>query len=168
MRAPRKSEGAESRLAIDVATDGVRLPVSQAKVREAARLVLASQQVRDAMLSFAFLPSRAMARLNREHLGHAGATDVISFGFARASEDAPVVGDIYICPDVARENARAAGVGVREELLRLVVHGTLHILGHDHPVDEERTASPMWKLQERLVARALGRAGGVSRAGRSR
>ena len=165
---PARKRAADTRLAIDVAADGVRLPVSQDKVREAARLVLASQHVRDAMLSFAFLPSRAMARLNREHLGHAGATDVISFGFARASEDAPVVGDIYICPDVARATAAAARVGVREELVRLVVHGTLHILGHDHPVDEDRTTSPMWKLQERLVARALGRAGGASRAGRRR
>lgn len=151
--APRQS--ADARLAVDVATEGARLPVSQAAVRDAARLVLRAGKVRDAMLSFAFVPPRAMARLNREHLGHAGATDVISFGFARAAADVPVVGDVYICPEVARENARIAGCGVREELLRLVVHGTLHVLGHDHPVDEGRTASAMWRTQERLLARAL-------------
>ena len=164
MRARRVDAGA--RLADDVAADGLRLPVSQAAVREAARVVLRAGKVRDAMLSFAFLPARAMARLNREHLGHAGATDVISFGFARATPDAPVVGDVYICPDVARENARAAGCGVREELLRLVVHGTLHVLGHDHPVDASRTSSAMWKRQERLLARVLaeGGAGGGARA----
>ena len=89
-----------------------------------------------------------MARLNRRHLGHAGATDVISFGFAPTPGGA-VVGDIYLCPVVARDNARAAGCGVREELLRLVVHGTLHVLGWDHPVDGARTSSPMWKRQER-------------------
>ena len=150
--APRPS--ADARLAVDVATDGVRLPVSHATVRDAARLVLRAGKVKDAMLSFAFVPARAMARLNREHLGHAGATDVISFGFARVAPDAPVVGDVYVCPEVARENARAAGCGVREELLRLVVHGTLHVLGHDHPVDEGRTSSAMWRMQERLLARA--------------
>jgi probable rRNA maturation factor len=147
---------ADARLAVDVATEGGRLPVSQAAVRDAARLALRAGKVKDAMLSFAFVAPRAMARLNREHLGHAGPTDVISFGFARATDDAPVVGDVYICPDVARENARAAGCGIREELLRLVVHGTLHVLGHDHPVDDGRTGSAMWRLQERLVARALG------------
>ena len=143
------------RLAIDVAAEDVRLPVSRERVRAAAEVVLRAEGVRDAMLSFAFVTPRAMARLNREHLGHAGATDVISFGFARAADDGPVVGDVSICPDVARENARAAGCGVREELLRLVVHGTLHVLGHDHPVDDTRTASPMWRAQERLLARAL-------------
>jgi probable rRNA maturation factor len=143
------------RLAIDVAIEGPRLAVSRARVRETAALVLRAAKVRDAMLSFAFVDARAMARLNREHLGHAGPTDVISFAFARAGPEAPVVGDVYICPEVARENARAIGCGAREELLRLVVHGTLHVLGHDHPVDEARTTSPMWRLQERLVARAL-------------
>jgi probable rRNA maturation factor len=144
-----------TRIAIDVAAEGVRLPLSQARVRDAAALVLRAAKVRDAMLSFAFVDARRMARLNREHLGHAGATDVISFGFARPTPDAPVVGDVYVCPDVARENARAAGCGVREELLRLVVHGTLHVLGHEHPVDDDRTSSRMWRTQERLLKRAL-------------
>lgn len=160
--AGRRRATRTTRLAIDVATEGVRLPVSHARVRGTAALVLRVQGVTDAMLSFAFVSARAMARLNREHVGHAGPTDVISFGFVRAAADAPVVGDIYICPEVARENARANGCGVREELLRLVVHGTLHVLGHDHPVDEGRTSSDMWRTQERLLRRAL--AGGGARA----
>lgn len=142
-------------IAIDVAVEGTRLAVSRERVREAAAVVLKAEKVRAALLSFAFVDARAMARLNREHLGHAGPTDVISFGFAPSGVGAPVVGDIYICPEVARENARAHGSGVREELLRLVVHGTLHVLGHDHPVDASRTSSAMWKRQERLLARVL-------------
>jgi rRNA maturation RNase YbeY len=92
-----------------------------------------------------------MARLNRRHLGHAGPTDVISFGFAPSPGEG-LVGDVYICPDVARANARVAGCGVREELLRLVVHGTLHVLGWDHPVGRARESSPMWRRQEALLA----------------
>ncbi len=65
----------------------------------------------------------------------------------------PVVGDIYIAPGVARRNAARHGAGVREEIARLVVHGTLHVLGYDHPEGEERTASRMWRRQERLLAR---------------
>jgi probable rRNA maturation factor len=106
------------------------------------------------MISVALLDARAMAAMNREHLGHRGATDVISFGFV-ASEQGGVVGDIYICPAVARANAKANRVGVREELLRLVIHGVLHVLGHDHPVDERRQHSAMWKRQERLLQRVL-------------
>ena len=101
------------------------------------------------MLSIAFVTTRAIARLNRKYLGHAGPTDVISFAFGD-----PLVGDIYISPDVARRNARELGISPREELTRLVVHGVLHATGHDHPADA-RSASPMWKLQERLVRRVL-------------
>lgn len=92
--------------------------------------------------------------MNRKHLGHAGATDVISFGFRDPA--GAVIGDVYICPEIAAANAKTHGVPVREELLRLVVHGTLHVLGHDHPEgDWAPTRSPMWKRQERLLARVL-------------
>ena len=142
------------RLVVDVAADGVRIPVSRERVAAVAGHVLRAEGVRDALLSIAFVSRAGIARLNRDHLGHAGPTDVISFGHARAHAAAPVVGDVYICPDVARENARTHGAGVREELLRLVVHGTLHILGHEHPEGDGRTASAMWRRQERLLARA--------------
>ncbi len=73
--------------------------------------------------------------MNREFLGHRGATDVITFELepqrVRAERSA-IVGDIYIAPDVARRNARENGVGVRAELTRLVIHGTLHVLGYTH------------------------------------
>jgi probable rRNA maturation factor len=142
-------------LSVHVVAEAGRLPLSRRRVAELARHVLRAERTHDAMLSITFLPRRAMAALNARHLGHRGATDVISFGFAPAGDRAPVVGDIYISPDVARENARRHGVGVREELARLVVHGTLHVLGYDHPGGEARTASAMWERQERLLASAL-------------
>ena len=66
-----------------------------------------------------------------------------------------VMGDIYICAEVARDNAKRQGVPAGEELLRLVVHGTLHVLGHDHPAGSKRTASRMWRKQEKILARVL-------------
>jgi probable rRNA maturation factor len=144
-------------LSIDVATNGVRSPLSRSRVGEIARAALRSERVRNALVSITFLDRRAIARLNAKHLGHTGATDVISFGFARAAAKDPVIGDVYICPEVGRENARARHAPVREEIARLVVHGVLHVLGHDHP-DEGREGSDMWRRQERLVRRFGGRA----------
>ena len=138
---------------MDVSASGVRSPVAAATLADAARAVLRSERVRSALVSVALVDRRAIARMNREHLGHAGTTDVISFSFSRASARDAVIGDIYIAPDVARENAAARGVPVREELLRLVVHGTLHVLGHDHPDGPTRERSPMWRKQERIVRR---------------
>jgi rRNA maturation RNase YbeY len=146
-------------LDVDVAADGVRLPVSRERVRWLAEHVLRAERVRDALVSIAFVSGREIARLNERHLGHRGPTDVISFGLVPVERRGPVVGDVYIAPDVARRNAKAEGTGVREELMRLVVHGVLHVLGHDHPDEREaRYASPMWKRQERLLRSAPVRA----------
>jgi len=140
---------------VQVATEQVRIPVARGRVERVVVSVLRAERVGEAEVSVTFVTNRRMAALNRRHLGHAGATDVISFGFAPVAEGAPVTGDIYIAPAVARRNALAHGAGIREELLRLVVHGTLHVLGHDHPTDDARTTSPMWLRQERLLLRTL-------------
>jgi probable rRNA maturation factor len=140
---------------VQVATELVRISVAHARVQRTVESVLRAERVRDAQLSVTFVTDRAMAALNWRHLKHRGPTDVLSFGFAPVAKGAPVTGDIYIAPDVARRNALAHSAGVREELLRLVVHGTLHVLGHDHPVDDARYTSPMWVRQERLLQRAL-------------
>jgi probable rRNA maturation factor len=149
----RRGRAKPGSLAVAVGREGtVRSAVSAERMADCARRVLRAEHVTDAMLSITLLDAKAMARLNQQHLGHRGATDVISFGF-RPEAHRGVIGDVYICPAVARENAARHGCGVREELLRLVVHGTLHVLGHEHPVDAGREGSAMWKRQELLLSR---------------
>ena len=145
-------------LAVHVSVEGVRVPMARARVGAIARRVLASEGVREAIVSITFLGTRAMAALNRKHLGHRGATDVISFGFSEGTRRGPVIGDIYIAPEVARENARRLDASVREEVARLIVHGVLHVLGYDHADDESRVESAMWRRQERLLSRVVGEA----------
>jgi probable rRNA maturation factor len=140
-------------LDVDVAADHVRTPVSRARVAELARATLRAEGGRHALVSITFDTRRRIAALNQQHLGHRGPTDIISFGFTRTTADSPVIGDVYVAPEIARENARERGIGVREEVVRLVVHGILHVLGHDHPTGEDREGSPMWRRQERLVRR---------------
>jgi probable rRNA maturation factor len=140
-------------LDVSVSTNGIRTALGPSAIADIARAALRAGKVSHALLSITLLDRRGIARMNREHLGHAGPTDVISFGFSRATDGDPVIGDIYIAPEVARANAKAAGVTMREELVRLVVHGTLHVLGYDHPETDGREHSEMWKRQERLVRR---------------
>jgi probable rRNA maturation factor len=142
-------------VAIDVSSSVRRLLVSRPRVKEAALATLTAEGVKDAMLSITFVGRAAMSQLNRRYLGHHGPTDVISFGLGRHGRRGPVVGDIYICPEIARANAKRQGVSAQEELLRLVVHGTLHTLGYEHPEGPTRTGSTMWRRQERIVARVI-------------
>jgi probable rRNA maturation factor len=139
-------------LDVDVSSQGVRSPLGRQRTQEIVQTVLKSENVRNALVSITYVDKRTMAQLNKQHLGHSGPTDVISFGFSRPSTSDPVVGDIYVCPDVARSNADERGETIRRELTRLVAHGALHILGYDHP-HEDREDSEMWRKQERLVSR---------------
>jgi len=138
---------------VAVQAEGVRVALARARVAAVVQGVLRAERARSALISVTFLTARRMAAMNRRHLGHAGPTDVISFGFRDAA--GATIGDIYVSPEVARTNARAFGRPVREELVRLVVHGTLHVLGYDHPEGEARLTSPMWRRQERYVCRWL-------------
>jgi probable rRNA maturation factor len=104
---------------------------------------------RQASISVTFLGRDAMRRLNARHKGHDAPTDVLAFALGEPAGLA--VGDVYVCRYVAAREARARGIPLAQELVRLVVHGTLHALGHEHPEDESRTRSAMWRRQERYV-----------------
>ncbi len=118
-------------------------------VFETVRRVLAGEHARHAEVSITFLSVQQMRALNRRSFRRDHATDVIAFPLEHLANP---VGDIYVCPDVAKRSAKVEQVSRREEETRLVVHGVLHALGYHHPADVTRLASEMWELQERYVA----------------
>jgi probable rRNA maturation factor len=120
-------------------------------VRRVVEAVLAGER-RRALISVTFLGRDAMRRLNRRHKGHDRPTDVLSFAMADPAGGGTTVGDVYVCGWVAAREARSRRIPLREELIRLVVHGTLHALGREHPEGAGRTTSPMWRRQERYVS----------------
>jgi probable rRNA maturation factor len=161
---PRRaaSQRRPARLAVGVALDGVRTHVSRVAIERLVLQVLRAEKARDALLSITLVSARRIAALNAEYLGHAGPTDVIAFAFHGpvAGPGSAVVGDIYIAPAVAASNARRFRVPLRRELERLAVHGTLHVLGWDHPDGLSRALSPMWTRQEHLLRAWRGRGAG--------
>jgi probable rRNA maturation factor len=115
----------------------------------AARATLSDRGVADAELSITLLDDADMASLNREWKERDGPTDVLAFTLHGSDE--PPLGDIYIGLERAVRQAAELGEPVARELARLAIHGTLHVLGWDHP-EEEREGSEMWCLQERILA----------------
>jgi probable rRNA maturation factor len=132
----------------EVRVSGRRIPLAPALVRRVVRAVLRAER-REASISITFVGREVMRRLNATHLGHDWPTDVLAFALHTPATG--TVGDVYVCPWVAQREARARGISLREELIRLVVHGTLHVLGRDHPEGSARTRSAMWRKQERYV-----------------
>jgi len=101
--------------------------------------VLRGERAGDVELSLSFVTEDEIAGLHERYMDESGSTDVLSF----ALDEDGLLGDVVVCPAVAaRNNPTDPGA----ELRLLVVHGVLHLLGHDHEDDADRAA--MWERQE--------------------
>ena len=110
----------------------------------------------DADIAILLVDEGAMEVLHVQWMDEPGPTDVLSFpmdelrpGKDGAPSDPGILGDIVVCPDVAIEQARTAGHSAQEEMLLLVTHGILHLLGFDHAEPDEREV--MFDLQRTLL-----------------
>lgn len=102
-------------------------------------------------VSVVLTDSRRLQKLNRDYLGIDAPTDVLSFPASESDPEteARYLGDILISVPYARESARKAGHSPEAELQLLVVHGVLHLLGHDHA--RPRQKARMWKAQSEIL-----------------
>ncbi len=108
-----------------------------------AGAVLAAEGVYGpAELTLTFVDETEMAELNARHMGEPGPTDVLAFPLDDPAEVRPagmtaLLGDVVVCPVVARRYATEHVRSTDHELALLVVHGVLHVLGHDHGEPDE-------------------------------
>ncbi|MGQ0561086.1 MAG: rRNA maturation RNase YbeY [Gemmatimonadota bacterium] len=123
------------------------------RVRKAVEATLAHESIAEASVSVTLLNDTRIRAMNRKYLEHDQVTDVISFPLYERGEKP--VGDVYIGFEQVERQASDADVDIPEEVARVAIHGTLHVLGYDHPEDETRTRSEMWELQEEIL-RTLG------------
>lgn len=110
----------------------------------------------DVELGLAFVEPGEMADLNRRFLGGDGPTDVLAFPLdsPEGSVGPALLGDVVVCPAVAAENAPGHAGSLDDELALLVVHGALHVLGHDHAEGQDRRL--MRDRERALLARFYG------------
>lgn len=141
---------ARPRAVVDVA-DLQRRWRGAARAAAVARLVL-DREGRSGRLAVALVDDDEMSSIHRVYLGIDGPTDVVSFPLDDAHDD--VIGEVVVSTDTAAREAKARGISLDEEVLRYVVHGTLHLLGYD---DHERAdRERMHSRQEALLAEAIG------------
>ncbi len=126
------------------------LPFSLAILEEAARAALDHQRA-DGDLTIALLDDEGLRRLNRDFLEVDAPTDVLSFPASETDPEtgARYLGDIILSIPRAEAQAQAAGHSLADEACLLVVHGVLHLLGHDHAESEEKAT--MWKAQGEIL-----------------
>jgi rRNA maturation RNase YbeY len=105
-------------------------------------------------LTYYFVSAKRMAEINETHLGHAGATDVITLDYSDANASGYIVGEIFICVEIAVLQAREFRTTWQSEVVRYIVHALLHLCGHD---DLKPAARRKMKTVENRLVRRLGR-----------
>lgn len=106
-------------------------------------------------LSILAVDEGEMERLHLEWMDEPGPTDVLSFPIDEIRSGAPFIegkstlGDVVLCPAVAKEQAERAGHGTERELQILLVHGILHLIGFDHAEPQEE--AEMFGLQNKII-----------------
>ena len=111
-------------------------------------VITSARRLRGA-ITVIFVDDRLSRKLNRRFLGHDRPTDVIAFPL---DEKSNLEGEIYVNLDKARRQARAYDVTGANETARLIIHGTLHLLGYD---DRTRAKARRMKAREDFLVRQL-------------
>jgi probable rRNA maturation factor len=132
--------------------------VDARRLKSVARKLLQELDEGNSSLSLSLVGDAAIRELNREHRGKDKATDVLSFPLDPTlpeGDGSPerLLGDVVISVDTARRQAAEYDAPLQNELCRLLIHGILHVLGHDHERPEERSAM---EAEERRLAAAIG------------
>ena len=117
--------------------------------------MLRALDLQDAELSVTLVDDPTIAELNEQYRDKQGPTDVLSFSLVEgrfAELRGALLGDVIVSLDTAERQARRGRRSLDDEVLRLLIHGTLHLVGHDHEVPEEARAM---RAEERRVLREV-------------
>lgn len=129
--------------------------LDRALLRRRARGLLRALELGDAELSIQLVDDAEIALHNARYRGRNGPTDVLSFSLvegAHAERRGALLGDVLISLETAERQARRRRCTLDSEVLRLVIHGALHLIGHDHVRQREARAM---RAEERRLWRAV-------------
>jgi len=121
---------------VEIANDQTTCAIDEPVIRKAVLDILAGEGVTSGQISVAIVDDATIREVNRRHLQHDYATDVISFVLDR--EGGCLDGEVIVSADTARAVAADLAWPAEDELLMYVVHGTLHLVGYDDRTDSDR------------------------------
>lgn len=127
-------------LTIEIADEQTAHAIDQARLKKAVRSVLQAAGIRSAEISIAIVADEQMHALNRQYLDHDYPTDVLSFVLEHDEAVGSLEGEIIASADYAAREATRYGWATDDELLLYVIHGCLHLVGHDDHTPEGQAA----------------------------
>ncbi|MBW2145628.1 MAG: rRNA maturation RNase YbeY [Deltaproteobacteria bacterium] len=141
------------------------IPIDHGWVARVVEWIFDALGNREGEVSIVLLNDSQMAALNQQYRNQEGSTDVLAFPMATGEFGhltPGMWGDIVISVQRALEQSHESGCSLSEELGVLLIHGTLHLLGHDHEEVHQEAAERMHALETRLFDKAFGERGTFS------
>ncbi len=108
---------------------------NEAQVADWLLSVLTNEGVEALSVDYSFVDKKQMIKINKEHLKHNYLTDVLAFDY---SENSKIQGDVFVSEEKVRANAQEYSQGFSTELMRVMLHGLLHLCGHKDKTPEEQ------------------------------
>ena len=124
------------------------LAVDKKSFSQVAKKVLLGENRRMQTLSLAFIDKAEIKKLNKKFRKKNKPTDVLSFNL----DEKDYLGEIVICPKVVKENAKRYKVSAKKEILKVFIHGILHLCGYDHE-KSKKDAERMENKQEKYLSK---------------
>ncbi|MFA5361483.1 MAG: rRNA maturation RNase YbeY [archaeon] len=120
-----------------------KFKIDEKSFSQVAKKVLKGENKEIETLSLVFVNKQEIKKLNKKFRGKDKATDVLSFDLS--AEDGPALdqknnylGEVVICPEIVKENSEKYKTDFEKELIKVFVHGVLHLLGYDHEGEEKK------------------------------
>lgn len=140
----------------------VRAPITDKAIHSIVFLVARNDKRLRGKIDIIMLDTKEMKKVNKEYRGFNKPTDVLSFSDIEWRSKlntqfvSPVqhkyAGTVYVCPPYIKKQAQRFNVSFGEEFIRMLIHGLLHIAGHDH--DKTSSAKRMFALQELVLSKS--------------
>ena len=125
-----------------------KFAVDKKSFSQVAKKVLSGENRETETLSLAFVKKEEIAKLNKKFRKKNKPTDVLSFDLKRDG----YLGEIIICPEVVKENAKKDKTTMKREMMKVFIHGILHLCGYDHE-KSEREADKMESKQNLYLSK---------------
>lgn len=157
MTPPKRKPAPSQTPQIEIAVRVRILPLGRPKIRRIVRMVWNREQGGPAQISIAVIGDRRMAKLTEQYVGRAYRTDVLAFELSDR-DDEPFVGEVIVNSQLARQRAAELKIAPAAELALYLIHGLLHLLGHDDGADDDarkmhrRTAAYLKEAGFRIAA----------------
>ena len=151
-------------MAVEIVDRQRRERVDRRAVRRLVKAIITDHSNGDSDVAVVFVADDTIRELNRDYRGIDRPTDVLAFAMSEAGSQGcdldgagveTVLGDVVVSVDRAAVQARRFRRSLEHEILKLVAHGVLHLLGYDHEVNAERLA--MRRLENRYAREAMAR-----------